>query len=225
MAAPEPKKYSSKTVFHAFIHNLFHWHNAWPLCWRGVLSCRGAFFNRVHFDVRGRNCRIEIGRGVRLRDCTFRIYGDNCRVVIGDGPTDINTSEFWLEDEGSTLHLGRHILMKRTHIASTEGEDITIGDDVMFDDAEIRNGDSHAILRDGVRVNWPRAVRIGNHCWVASHVRILKGTVIADNCIVGNSAVCSGKLDTPNAIYSGNPARLVQEGIDWTRERSGYTRL
>ncbi len=218
---PNPKTYTKKTERHAFVHHLLHGWRAWPVRWRGVLKDKGAFLKHVRFDIHGTGNRIEIGRGVHLTDCTFCIRGNNCRVVIGDGPTDIRHSLFWLEDDGSRLEMGRHILMKGTHIASTEGESITIGDDVMFDDAEIRNGDSHAILVQGTdeRTNWPRPVRIGNHCWVASHVRIMKGTVIADHCIIGNSAVCSGRLDTPHAIYSGNPARLVQQHIDWDRNR------
>lgn len=223
---PKPKKYTGKTDVHAFIYNLFHAGSAWLWRWRGVLRCRGAFLNGVRFDVKGGGNVVEIGRGAHLTDCTIYVRGNRCRLTIGDGPTHMRNSIFWLEDEGSSIRLGNNILMKGTHIASTEGEAITIGDDVMFDDAEIRNGDSHAILLQGTdeRINWPRPVHIGNHCWVASHVRILKGTVIADDCIIGNSAVCSGRLDKPHCIYSGNPARLVKEGIDWDRNRNLFER-
>lgn len=223
---PRNKVYTKRIDFRAFVYNLFHAGRAWWHCWRGELKMRGAFLSDVRFDIRGRGTRIEVGRGVHLKHCTIYVRGNRCRLTFESGPSRISTSVFWFEDDGSSIRIGGNSLMKGTHIASTEGESITIGEDVMFDDAEIRNGDSHAILLQGTdeRINWPRAVHIGSHCWVASHTRVLKGTVIADDCIIGNSSVCSGRLDRPHCIYSGNPARLIRENIDWDRTRHLFKR-
>lgn len=118
--------------------------------------------------------------------------------------------------------------MEGGHIASTEGESITIGNDCMFSgDIEIRNGDSHAILnaQTGERTNWTRPVTIGNHVWLTAHVRVLKGTTIADNCIIGNSAVATGLLNEPNTLYGGSPIRQLKKGVDWDRNRYRYKKL
>ena len=54
--------------------------------------------------------------------------------------------------------------------------------------------------------------------WVGNQVIILKGTEIADNCVVGSGSVVTKKF-TNNLVIAGNPARVVKENIDWKFER------
>lgn len=117
--------------------------------------------------------------------------------------------------------------MEGGHIAITGGERITIGEDCMFSsDIEIRCGDSHAIIdrQSQQRLNWEQPVCIGDHVWLAAHVRVLKGSVIAAHSIVGSSAVVSGILSQPYSIYAGSPAKQIKSGVDWDRFRHKYTR-
>ena len=88
-------------------------------------------------------------------------------------------------------------------------------------DIEIRNGDSHAIIDigSGVRTNMARNVIIGNHVWLTAHCRVLKGSVIPDDCIIGNSAIVSGQLEHTHSIYAGNPIQVVKQNKTWNRER------
>ena len=88
-------------------------------------------------------------------------------------------------------------------------------------DIEIRNGDSHAILDTGsnIRTNAARKVIIGNHVWLTAHCRVLKGSVIPDDCVIGNSAIVSGQLEKSHAIYAGHPIKIVKENKTWSRKR------
>lgn len=219
------KRWSTKKL-RAFFYNLFHGCCGWTLQLRGILVAKGAFLKNVRFDVKGRNIRIEIGQGTRVEDTTFYVRGNNCRIVIGGGHGQIRSSEFWAEDDNSRIFIGKDAWIKYSQVASTEGELIEMGDDVMFINAEFRNGDSHAIVQQGtnVRINWPKSVHIGNHCWFGAHTRVLKGTILADNCVVATGSICCGRLDKPNCIYGGNPAKLLKEGIDWNRSRYGFIR-
>ncbi len=115
--------------------------------------------------------------------------------------------------------------MEGGHIASTEGETITIGNDCMFsNDIEIRNGDSHSIIKANTdeRLNWAESVTIGNHVWLTAHVRVLKGSCIANNSIIANSSIVTNQLNVPNAIYGGMPAKMLKTNIDWDRDRYKY---
>ena len=84
----------------------------------------------------------------------------------------------------------------------------------------IRVTDGHKIisLEDGTVLNKGKDVVIGNHCWVATDVKILKGSTIASGSVVGMSSVVAGKCDTPNSVYAGNPAKLKKTNITWDRE-------
>lgn len=135
-----------------------------------------------------------------------------------------NTS-FVIEDDSGSIVIGKDFTMEGGEIAATEGESITIGEDCMFSsDVEIRNGDSHVILvkETGKRTNYAKPIIIGNHVWLTAHVRVLKGSVIPDECIVGNSSVLSGKFDIPNSVFAGNPAKQVKTGMTWNRFRDKY---
>ena len=93
---------------------------------------------------------------------------------------------------------------------------------MLSEDIEIRNGDSHSIVLEddnSVRINKAQDVVVGRHVWITAHVRIMKGTIIPDNCIIANSSVVIGKLKKTNAIYGGSPARILKDGINWNRSR------
>jgi len=182
----------------------------------------GAFLRRNRFHISGINNEIIFGRKVRFNHCQFTIIGNNCRIIIGGGSTIVSNVHFWCQDDNSCIIIGTDFTMQGGHIASTEGVAITIGSDCMFsDDVEIRNGDSHSIIdtQTGKRFNYAEEVVIGDHVWLTAHVRVLKGSVIPTNSIVGNSSVVAGKLDTENALYSGIPCKMVKEHIDWNRNK------
>lgn len=209
----------------AVIYNLFHRNNAWK--YRNVISCKGAFLNNVKFHIIGHNNKIIIGRKARLKCCKITVLGNNCSVILGGGSTIISNTSFWCEDDNCRIIIGNDFMMGGGHIASTEGKQITIGNDCMFsNDIEIRNGDSHSILKAGTeeRINWAESVSIGDHVWLTAHVRILKGSTIPSHSVVANSSVITHKLDTPYSIYGGNPVKLLKTGIDWDRNRYKFER-
>ena len=109
------------------------------------------------------------------------------------------------------------------HIAITEsGSAIKIGRDCMFAyDIDIRTGDSHSIIdtNKNERINYAQDVSIGNHVWVAAHCIILKGVHIPDELVLATGSVVTKKFLQKGVIIAGNPARVVKEGISWTRER------
>lgn len=189
----------------------------------GRIHARGAFLRGTKVRMCGKGCVVNIGRMARLRNCQIICHGNECSLIIGGGRTIITNTVFFEEDDNCSIDIGRHFTMEGGHIAATEGETITIGEDCMFSsDVEIRNGDSHVIMIKDTRkrINKAKPVEIGNHVWLTAHVKVLKGSSIANNCIAANSAVVSGKFDTPNCIYGGSPVRILKENIDWNRFRN-----
>jgi acetyltransferase-like isoleucine patch superfamily enzyme len=209
----------------ATLYNLLHRNN----CFRGFKSnrvvCHGAFFDHSYIHINGTNCSVEIEPMARLHHCNIYICGNNCSFRLGGAHTIVSNTSFVIEDDCGSISIGKDFTMEGGEIAATEGEAITIGKDCMFSsDVELRNGDSHVILvkETGKRTNYAKPITIGNHVWLTAHVRVLKGSVVPDESIIGNSSVVSGKFYTPNAVLAGNPAKQVKTGITWNRFRDKY---
>lgn len=80
--------------------------------------------------------------------------------------------------------------------------------------------DSHSILDDnGKRINPAQDILIGKHVWIGLNSKVLKGSVIEDNCIVGANTIYLGSVrGCPNTIFAGTPAREIKNDINWNRK-------
>lgn len=104
------------------------------------------------------------------------------------------------------------------------GRSIKIGDgSLLSNNIEIHTTDYHGIYdSQGKRVNPDKDILIGKYVWIGLGVKILKGTEIADGCVVGAGSVLSGIYRTENVIIAGNPARIIKEQIFWKAQRQEY---
>lgn len=208
--------------FSAFLYSLpVILSNLWVVV-RGNVVISGCFLRRCSFKLIGKNIRIIIGNDSVLTDCSFYCKGNNVTVKIEGNKTRIKKASFHCEDDDSFIMISHGFSMEGGHIAATEGVGIKIGEDCMFsNDIEIRNGDSHSIwlLASDERLNKAKSVIIGSHVWLCAHSRVMKGSEIPDNSIIGNSAIVSGVLKETNAIYAGSPIQLVKRNIEWSRKR------
>lgn len=158
----------------------------------------------------------------RLSNCLLHISGNNCKIIV-DQHCILSNVELWIEDEGGVIQIGYRTTMEGGHIAATEGQAISIGEDCMFSHRiEIRNGDSHAIFdsKTKQRINVAESIIIGNHVWLGADAKILKGAIVGDNSVVTTGAIIASKCEDSNAIYGGIPAKKIKEDIAWIRERS-----
>jgi acetyltransferase-like isoleucine patch superfamily enzyme len=208
-------------AFSAFIYSFF-----------SVLFIKGWFYNSIIFRssflkktkiiVKGKNNSIIIHPENRLSNCLLYISGNDCRINI-DKHCILSNMELWIEDDGGQILIGCLSTMEGGHIASTEGKTISIGNDCMFSNKiMIRNGDSHAIFEkeSNRRVNSAESIFIGNHVWLGADSKILKGSLIGDNCIIATGSIVTGKCFDLNSIYAGIPARKIKDNIYWRRERN-----
>lgn len=103
--------------------------------------------------------------------------------------------------------------------------DISFGDDCMMaHDITIHVGDNHALVdvKTGEVINADDAkVVIGDHVWIGAGVRILKGAIIQDGCVVGASSLVTAGEYKACSIIAGTPARVVRSDTSWTRSVNG----
>ena len=69
------------------------------------------------------------------------------------------------------------------------------------------------------RINYGKDVSIGNHTWICYGVRVMKGTNIGSDCVVGSNTMITGISTGDNILVVGNPAKVVKSGINWTIKR------
>ena len=93
-------------------------------------------------------------------------------------------------------------------------DNITIGDNFLGGPELIIYTAEHGIENNGIpfieQPNKYAPVSIGNNVYIGARVIILKGVTIGDNVVVGSGSVVTSDLES-NAIYAGNPARLVRK--------------
>lgn len=206
----------------SFIYSLLNGNLKIYFSAKNMIRTQGVFLRRTSFDIKGKSNQIVIDKLARLKNCNFTIIGNNCKIIIGGGSTIISNTQFWCQDDNSTIFIGKDFTMEGGHIASTEGQYIKIGNDCMFSgNIDIRNGDSHSIIDKNTRKrkNHAKSIEIGNHVWLAAYVRVLKGAYIPNHSVIGNSSVVTSKLEEENSIYSGIPCKIIKTNIDWDRNK------
>ena len=50
-------------------------------------------------------------------------------------------------------------------------------------------------------------------------VLVLKGTNIGNNSVVGAGSICNKKYKEDHVLITGNPAKIMQQDLNWDRER------
>lgn len=194
---------------------------------RNSIEASQAIVINSSIEIIGNSCQIIIGKGTLLDNCKIWMSGNNQKLIIKEGCRIRNTS-FWLEDGKNLIQIGKGLTCEGAHIAATEPSGkIELGDDCMLSyDIDIRNGDSHVILsEDGsTRLNYPEDVKIASHVWIGAHSRILKGSVISENCIVGTGTILSNIEIEPNSLVAGVPGKVIKSKVNWGRDRTSWIR-
>lgn len=147
--------------------------------------------------------------------------GSGNRIVIGPGCAISGT--ILVKGKNQKLTIGRATSIKRGYILLQEQCDISIGEQCMFSrEVEIRTTDAHSLFdsKSGKRLNMPAGVHIGDRVWIGTRSLISKGTKISDDCVVGAMSFVSGTFYESGVVIAGVPARVIRQGVTWTRERT-----
>lgn len=145
-------------------------------------------FDRTYINIEGKlsiSGDYSIGRGCRI------FVGKNGTIAIGKG--------------GYINGFTKLIIM----------HELTIGDNCAISwDCQILDEDFHHLTYEG-RSERSNSIKIGNHVWIGCGVKIYKGSVIPDHCVVAADSVVRGVFTQTNTLIAGNPAKVVKEGVAW----------
>ena len=165
-----------------------------------------------------------IGRGmIRLGYGDIPIFDKNhsrflwnvTGTVIFNGAAYLGHGSKISVDPAGSLSIGNNLRVtaETTIICHKE---ISLGDDLLMSwEIQIMDTDFHQIIQAGTHINPNDSVQIGNHVWINSRALILKGTVVAEGCVVAAGALLNQKYLEPNSIIGGIPARILRKDITW----------
>lgn len=175
--------------------------------------------NRQNVKIidRGHNNVVQIDKSCQIVDLKITLNGSNNKIEIKDGCFMNGTNIIYVIGDGNNLVIGKNCSFSGDfHIIPENGHNITIGDDCLFAvSSYIRTSDGHPIYNEeGMRINAPKDVVIGNHVWVGQRSAIVKGSHIGNGCVVGMMSMAN-KSYPANTVIAGIPAKVIREKIRW----------
>ena len=176
-------------------------------------------------DLQGVNNCINKNSTSCITNTHITMQGNNNTVIFGDD-CNISGLRVLILGDGNIIEFGKRVTVNASAIQPTVinavgKKNIKIGDGSLFsNNIEIHTTDYHGIYNSqGKRINPDKNILIGRYVWIGLGVKILKGTEIADGCVVGAGSVLSALYQKENAVIVGNPAKIVKEQIFWKSSR------
>lgn len=173
-----------------------------------VIIEEGAVFEKTTITL-GSGDVVEIGktnhrRGIHKTSIRMGGIGKNKTLIIG---------------QNCSIESCQIVGGNESNLRIEIGHDCMLSSNIIF-----RASDGHRIFdldSDDVIINRAKPIIIGNHVWIGSGATIMKGTQVLDNSIIATQAVVTNKFEKTNIIVAGNPARVVKENINWSRDYLG----
>ncbi|MDO9304111.1 MAG: hypothetical protein Q7T77_02200 [Sulfuricurvum sp.] len=183
-----------------------------------ILKIEGKIVKNSKIRVNGNHNMIVIEEG-RYKNLDIGIEGNNHKLLIKSSDR-IAGLKIVIQNTHNEIRVGRGVgIAEALIVACGKNNCISIGENSMIStDVAIWGCDGYSILHDGDVVNFSKSIEIGSHVWVGSSVKILKGTKIGNNSIVGLGSLLNGKEYPSNVVIVGIPGKIVKENIDWTVE-------
>lgn len=130
---------------------------------------------------------IKVGKritGVFEKEHTVMQYNDGCSIVLGENVIIGKGCKFTI-NSGACLTIENNVCFTgKSMIVCSKSVDIR-ENTLLSWNVQIMDTDLHNLYEKGERVNENKSVVVGRNVWINSNCTILKGTSIADNCVIG----------------------------------------
>lgn len=176
-----------------------------------------SFINRLRNKIRvASDTQVKLGRQIKIVNCSFFIKGKNNRLTVDDG-VKLRGCVLEIVGNNCSLHIGMNCQIGNHCYLSVKEENInlTIGKNSVFSrNAKIMTSDGHPIFRNKQRINLAQDICIGDDVWLADNVTILKGVTVGNGSVIGINSLVTQNI--PQSVVAvGSPCRIVKDGITW----------
>jgi acetyltransferase-like isoleucine patch superfamily enzyme len=150
------------------------------------------------------------------------IASSHAKVKVGEGASGRWELKLF---RNASVEIGQRTSCNQAKVLVDDGE-LVVGEDCMFAESTVQVGDNHALfdVASGALMNTRRArVVFEPHVWVAMGARVIGDAHIGAGSIVAAGALVKG--DVPRcSLVAGVPAKVVKDGVSWTRSPGGEER-
>lgn len=162
-----------------------------------VVRAEGAELDNCEIRVSGTANTVSIAPNCNLLNSTIVVHGNHCSVTIGKSTT-----------------VGSMYM-----VCMGQDNSIAIGEDCMIaDNVDIWATDAHPVFNEKNEVcNPSKPIVIGNHVWLGKYAKVLKGTTINDNAIVGMNTIVTKEIPAGTLVV-GSDGRAVKSNVNWSKE-------
>ena len=196
-----------------------------PIVLMGKTKTVGLKRNMIQINASPRFAMINFGsqntskKGILTGNNTT-IYIENGGRIIFNGEASIGRGSS-LCASGGTMTIGNKFSCNSNCFLYCQNR-ISIGEDVLLGwNINIRDNDGHPLYNnEGVEINPPKPIQLGNHVWIGSYVDILKGVTIQNGTIIATRSLVTKDNLEPNVIIAGSPARIIKREIYWNHNSS-----
>ncbi|RQH10064.1 acyltransferase [Paraburkholderia dinghuensis] len=167
-----------------------------------VVVHEGALFTNSRIIVSGGgSITIEPTHARGLRNTTIDMSG------LG------KNRKLWIK-EGVSIESARFAMVNESDLYVEIGRGCMLSSNITF-----RATDGHVIYDLSSReiLNKSRPIIVGDNCWIGADAVVMKGSVIANNSVVGSRALVVGDFREENVILAGVPAKIVKRNCGWSR--------
>ncbi|MCD4850085.1 acyltransferase [Arthrobacter sp. AK01] len=185
----------------------------------------GSEFTASTVEFAGTGNVLFVEDGARLRNTRLRFLGNDSVIHLrkSHGFLKVIATVF----EESVFYLGPGATFTaEARVLPTERKHVIVGRDAMFSSrVAFRTADPHLIysVEHHQRVNPSESIWVGDHVWLGEDTLLLKGAKVGSGSILAARALITKKIPS-NSTAAGVPARIVGNGIFWTRPSvHGYT--
>lgn len=202
-----------------FFYNIYYSPSLFKLYFKRGVNFKGTFLKNCKIKALD-GAHIDIGPKTMMTNCIIRATGSDSRIMIAGGATNIKNSSFVTGMSCGRIFIASGFTSEGSNLKAHEGKTISIGTDCMFSAGiNISTTDFHAIIQidNEARINPAKDITIGNHVWLCRNVDVLKGTIIADDIVVGMNSTISCSVTVSHSVYAGSPARIVKKDTSWRR--------
>lgn len=197
--------------------------------------------SNVSIQVNGYNSKVVIGKNVLVKGELLIVLGSSNKIVIEDGCQFSYTNQIITEYKSnvkvgfrcivnslqmhsySQIYIGNKVnLGSNNFIIANTNSPIEIGDRCLFaSNIQVRSGNGHSIF-DLIEQNEisnikNKCVFIGKHVWIGDSSKIMQGSYIGDESVVGTSTLTTKKYNQ-HVLIVGSPGKVLRESIVWDDE-------
>lgn len=144
------------------------------------------------------------------------IWELNTGNVIFKGTANIGHGFKLSINNGNVIFGNNFRISAESTIVSTDASIIFGNNNLLSWDIIVMNSDLHPLFNSlNEHINPARDIVFGDDIWIGCRATVLKGSHVADGCVIAAGSLVAGKFLNKSSLIGGHPSKEVKSDISW----------